>query len=328
MQARRLASAARGPSRYRDPRRDSRRWRHAGDPGRVTGDPENVEAALGVSSGGDAGKPRNGRRFATRPAAAYNPPIYRTAFGMANKLVAGNWKLNGSLPANEALLAGLDVVPGVDIAVCVPFPYLVQVGAALRGIALGAQNVSEYRAGAYTGEVGAAMLAEFACRYVIVGHSERRALFAEDDTAVGRKTAAAIEAGLVPIVCVGETLAEREAGQAMEVVGRQLAAVLQVIGAAAMAKLVLAYEPVWAIGTGRSATVVQVGEVHSGIRGWLRAHGVIADGVRILYGGSVKPDNAAELFATADVDGGLIGGASLVAEDFMTICRAAVAKQK
>ncbi|MDO9598340.1 MAG: triose-phosphate isomerase [Azoarcus sp.] len=245
---------------------------------------------------------------------------------MLKKLVAGNWKLNGSLAANEALLSALAAVPGVDVAVCVPFPYLAQVGEGLRGIELGAQNVSEYGAGAYTGEVSAAMLVEFACRYVIVGHSERRALFAENDAAIGRKAAAAIKAGLVPIVCVGETLAEREAGQAMEVVGRQLAAVLDVVGAAKMGQMVLAYEPVWAIGAGRSANAAQVGEVHSGIRAWLRAQGVAADDVRILYGGSVKPDNAVELFAVADVDGGLIGGASLVADDFMTICRAAVVK--
>lgn len=245
---------------------------------------------------------------------------------MSNKLVAGNWKLNGSFAANEALLAALDVVPGVEVAVCVPYPYLAQVGARLHGVHLGAQDVSEYRAGAYTGEVSAAMLAEFGCRFVIVGHSERRALFGEDDAAVGRKAVAALEAGLVPIVCVGETLAERESGRAMEVVGRQLAAVLEAAGVVAMANMVLAYEPVWAIGTGRSASAAQVGEVHSGIRAWLNAQGVAAQGVRILYGGSVKPDNAAELFAIADVDGGLIGGAALVAEDFMTICRAAVAK--
>lgn len=246
---------------------------------------------------------------------------------MSNKLVAGNWKLNGSRAANQVLLRGLVAVPGVEMAVCVPYPYLAQVGEAARGIALGAQDVSEYHSGAYTGEVSAAMLAEFGCRYVIVGHSERRALFAENDAVVGRKAAAALGEGLTPVVCVGETLAEREGGAVMEVVGRQLAAVLDVLGAAQMGRIVLAYEPVWAIGTGRSASVAQVSEVHSGLRRWLRGHGVDAAGVRILYGGSVKVANAAEIFAADDVDGGLIGGASLVAEEFMTICRAAVAPQ-
>jgi len=246
---------------------------------------------------------------------------------MSKKLVAGNWKLNGSLGANERLFSALAALPGVEMAVCVPYPYLAQAKSALQGIALGAQDVSEYASGAFTGEVSAAMLEEFGCRYVIVGHSERRALFAESDAVVGRKALAAQAAGLVPIVCVGETLAEREAGQVMDVVGRQLAAVLEVAGAEAMARMVVAYEPVWAIGTGLSATAAQVGDVHGGLRSWLRMHDVDADGVRILYGGSVRPDNAAELFAVNDVDGGLIGGASLVAEDFMAICRSAVVKQ-
>jgi triosephosphate isomerase len=246
---------------------------------------------------------------------------------MSNKLVAGNWKLNGSLGANERLLSALAALPGVEMAVCVPYPYLAQAGSLLQGVALGAQDVSEYASGAYTGDVSASMLAEVGCRFAIVGHSERRALFAESDAVVGRKALAAQAVGLVPIVCVGETLVEREAGKVMEVVGRQLSAVLDGAGADAMARMVIAYEPVWAIGTGLSATAAQVGEVHSGLRSWLRTHGVDADGVRILYGGSVKPDNAAELFAVKDVDGGLIGGASLVAEDFMAICRSAVAKQ-
>lgn len=244
---------------------------------------------------------------------------------MSKKLVAGNWKLNGSLQANDQRLGATVAVPGVDMAVCVPFPYLAQAQSQLVGVALGAQNVSEYDSGAYTGEVSAAMLADFGCRYVIVGHSERRALFGEDDLMVGRKAVAAQGNGIVPIVCVGETLDERRAGRAMSVVGRQLAAVLEVAGADAVGCMVLAYEPVWAIGTGLSATPAQVGEVHSGLRAWLKAHGVAASGVRILYGGSVKPDNAAELFAVPDVDGGLIGGASLVAKDFLAICRAAVA---
>lgn len=238
------------------------------------------------------------------------------------RLVAGNWKMNGSLAANRDLLGGLVSVPGTEVAVCVPYPYLAQAQQRPTGVALGAQDVSEYGAGAYTGEVSAAMLAEFGCRYAIVGHSERRALFGEDDATAGRKAAAALRSGLVPIVCVGETLAERDDGRVMEVIGRQLAAVREVLGVAAMGEIVLAYEPVWAIGTGRSASVAQVAEVHAAIRAWLKAHGV-AGGVRILYGGSVKPDNAAAIFAVADVDGGLIGGASLVAADFMAICRAA-----
>ena len=238
------------------------------------------------------------------------------------RLVAGNWKMNGSLAANRDLLGGLVSVPGTEVAVCVPYPYLAQAQQRPTGVALGAQDVSEYGAGAYTGEVSAAMLAEFGCRYAIVGHSERRALFGEDDATAGRKAAAALRSGLVPIVCVGETLAERDDGRVMEVIGRQLAAVREVLGVAAMGEIVLAYEPVWAIGTGRSASVAQVAEVHAAIRAWLKAHDV-ARGVRILYGGSVKPDNAAAIFAVADVDGGLIGGASLVAADFMAICRAA-----
>lgn len=238
------------------------------------------------------------------------------------RLVAGNWKMNGSLAANRDLLDGLVSVPGTEVAVCVPYPYLAQAQQRPVGVALGAQDVSEYGAGAYTGEVSAAMLVEFGCRYAIVGHSERRALFGEDDATAGRKAAAALRAGLVPIVCVGETLAERDEGRVMEVIGRQLEAVREVLGGAAMGEIVLAYEPVWAIGTGRSASVAQVAEVHAAIRAWLKAHGV-AGGVRILYGGSVKPDNAAAIFAVADVDGGLIGGASLAAADFMAICRAA-----
>ena len=246
------------------------------------------------------------------------------------KLVVGNWKMNGSLAANRALLDQLSACAGVEAVVCVPYPYLAQAQQRPAWLGLGAQDVSEFDAGAYTGEVSAPMLAEFGCRYVIVGHSERRALFGDDEAVVGRKAQAAQRAGLVPIVCVGETLAERDAGQAMAVIGRQLDAVLAVLGAAAMADVVLAYEPVWAIGTGRSATVAQVAEVHGAIRAWLRGRGVghVTAGsaaVKLLYGGSVKPDNAAALFAVQDVDGGLIGGAALVAADFAAICRAAAA---
>lgn len=235
--------------------------------------------------------------------------------------------MNGSLAANRLLLGGLSAVPGVDVAVCVPYPYLAQAQAMLEGIALGAQDVSEYVEGAYTGEVSAAMLRDFGCIYTIVGHSERRALFAEDDLQVGRKAEAALAAGLVPIVCVGETLAERDEGRVMTVIGRQLGAVLEVVGAAALGSAVIAYEPVWAIGSGRPAMVEQIAEVHVAIRGWLRDHGVSADWVRILYGGSVKPDNAHELFAAAGVDGGLVGGASLVADDFLAVCRGAAMAQ-
>jgi triosephosphate isomerase len=232
------------------------------------------------------------------------------------RLVAGNWKMHGSLAANRALLeavvAGLPGMSGVECAVCVPFPYLPQAAERLRGSALawGAQNVSEHREGAYTGEVSAAMLKEFACRYVIVGHSERRQLYGEGDALVAAKFAAAQGAGLTPILCVGETLAEREAGRTQEVVGRQLDAVR-------FSNAVLAYEPVWAIGTGRTATPEQAQQVHAFLRG------KVAAGTPILYGGSVKPQNAAAIFAMPDVDGGLIGGASLVAEDFLAIVQAA-----
>jgi triosephosphate isomerase (TIM) len=234
------------------------------------------------------------------------------------RLVAGNWKMHGSRASNSALLAallkGIRELKGVECAVCVPFPYLEQVASQLRGTSLawGAQNVSEHAQGAYTGEVSAAMLAEFGCRYVIVGHSERRQLFGETDAQVAGKFAAAQAAGLIPILCVGETLAEREAGRTEQVVARQLAAVLnqqQFAGA------VLAYEPVWAIGTGRNATPEQAQAVHAFLRKKLSSEN------QIIYGGSVKAANAAAIFAMPDVDGGLIGGASLVAEEFLGIVR-------
>lgn len=235
--------------------------------------------------------------------------------------------MHGSLADNAVLLGELvsAAISGVDCAVCVPYPYLAQARACLEGraLALGAQDVSEFPRGAYTGEVSAAMLAEFGCTYVIVGHSERRALFAEGDAMIGRKAAAALAADITPIVCVGETLTQREVGETMAVIGRQLDAVAGVLGNDALGAVVFAYEPVWAIGTGRSASPEQVGEVHGAIRAWLRERCENADGVRILYGGSVKPENAAELFAVDDVDGGLIGGASLVAKNFLAICRAA-----
>jgi triosephosphate isomerase (TIM) len=239
---------------------------------------------------------------------------------MRARLVAGNWKMHGALAANRALLDAIAAgVQGVECAVCVPFPYLAQVAERLRGtrVAWGAQNVSERASGAYTGEVSAAMLGEFGCRYVLVGHSERRQLYGETDAQVAAKFAAAREAGITPILCVGETLEEREAGRTQDVVARQLDAVLARGG---IGDAVVAYEPVWAIGTGRTASPAQVQEVH----GLLRKR--VSGTTRILYGGSVKPDNAAALFAMPDVDGGLIGGASLKAQDFIAICRAAEQK--
>jgi triosephosphate isomerase len=252
---------------------------------------------------------------------------------MSRKFVVGNWKLNGGFAVNEALLGAIRPVVGVEMALCVPFPYLAQVAAwsraAGQGVAVGAQTVSEFASGAYTGEVSAAMLADLGCQYVIVGHSERRAHFGEDVATVGRKAGAALAAGLVPIVCVGESLAEREAGQAMTVIGRQLGAVRDVIGSEGLRRVVMAYEPVWAIGSGRAANVAEVEEVHAGIRAWCDAHGRAGQGtaLRILYGGSVKVGNAQSLFALPGVDGALIGGASLVATDFMAICRSAVADE-
>jgi triosephosphate isomerase len=242
---------------------------------------------------------------------------------MQRRLVAGNWKMHGSLSANRALLdavlAGMQGLRGVECAVCVPFPYLADAAARLQGsaLALGAQNLSEHAQGAYTGEVSASMLAEFGCRFVIVGHSERRQLFGEADAAVAAKFAAAQAAGMIPILCVGETLEERDGGSTERVVMRQLDAVLTRVK---FGNAVLAYEPVWAIGTGRTATPEQAQAVHAALRGRVGGQ------ARILYGGSVKASNAAEIFAMPDVDGGLIGGASLVAADFVAIARAAQRK--
>jgi len=248
---------------------------------------------------------------------------------MRARFVAGNWKMNGGLRANmvllDALKAGLKTSAGVLCAVCVPFPYLQQVSTALGGsaIAWGAQNLSEYDSGAYTGEVSGAMLKEFGCRFAIVGHSERRGLYGEDDARVAAKFVAARRAGLTPILCVGETLEQRERGETERVVGRQLDEVVGAAGAAALADAVLAYEPVWAIGTGKNATPQQAQEVHAFARARLAARDKALAGLTILYGGSVKPGNAKELFAMPDIDGGLIGGASLAAEDFIAICAAA-----
>jgi triosephosphate isomerase len=237
-----------------------------------------------------------------------------------SRLVAGNWKMHGSRASNAALLDALAGRFGretdVEIAVCPPYPYLGQVAEALAGtaIACGAQNVSEHAQGAYTGEVSAAMLKDVGCRYVIVGHSERRQLYGERDAQVAAKFAAAQAAGMTPILCVGETLEEREAGWTEEVVARQLGAILK---QGEFGNAVLAYEPVWAIGTGRNATPEQAQAVHE----FLRAR--VFPETRILYGGSVKAQNAAAIFAMPDVDGGLIGGASLVAKEFIEIVRAA-----
>ncbi len=230
-----------------------------------------------------------------------------------SRLVAGNWKMHGSRASIAALLDALvRENPGSGCAVCAPFPYLAQVAERLRGspIAWGAQNVSEHAQGAHTGEVSAPMLAEFGCRYVIVGHSERRQLYGESDAQAAAKFAAVKAAGMTPILCVGETLEEREAGKTEAVVARQL-------GPVAFENAVLAYEPVWAIGTGRNATPEQAQAVHAFLRKKVPSE------TPILYGGSVKPQNAAAIFAMPDVDGGLIGGASLVAKDFLDIVRAA-----
>ena len=248
---------------------------------------------------------------------------------MRKKLVAGNWKMHGSLAQNAALLDAVKQgVAGLacEVAVCPPYPYLAQAQSVLSGTSVvwGAQSLSEHASGAFTAEVSASMLVEFGCRYVLVGHSERRAIFGESDAVVAAKFAAAQKAGLIPVLCVGETLAERQAGETAAVVFRQLDAVLAVSGVAALASAVVAYEPVWAIGTGMTASPQQAQEVHAAIRGRVAClDAVVAGGLRILYGGSVKPQNAVELFGQGDVDGGLIGGAALVAEDFLAICRAA-----
>lgn len=245
---------------------------------------------------------------------------------MRQRLAVGNWKMHGSLLENQALLDKVAVAAGglsrAIAAVCVPFPYLAQAQSALAGskAAWGGQNVSQHPKGAFTGEVSAGMLREFGCRYVIVGHSERRQLFGEDDATVALKAKAVLAEGMVPIVCVGETLAERERGVTEEVVGRQLGVVADRLGAEGLKASVLAYEPVWAIGTGKTATPDQAQAVHAYLRGVLAARDKnIAASLPILYGGSVKASNAAELLAMPDIDGGLVGGASLVAQEFIGI---------
>ena len=245
---------------------------------------------------------------------------------MRRKLVVGNWKMHGSRTANALLLAGLkEAGPwNADVAVCVPFPYIAETALALTGadIVYGAQDCSSHEHGAFTGEVSSAMLADIGCRFVIVGHSERRAYHAQSDQLVADKAKAALAHGVTPIVCVGETRAEREAGQTEAVVKRQLAAVIHTLGHCC-GEMVVAYEPVWAIGTGLTATPAEAQAVHAVLRAQLHAATDRAGTMRILYGGSVKADNAVELFGQGDIDGGLIGGASLKAVDFAAICRAA-----
>jgi len=246
---------------------------------------------------------------------------------MKKKLIAGNWKMNGSLAANASLLqAVLDGSHGMNCqaAVCVPSAYLAQVQALLAGqslIALGSQDVSDQEVGAFTGETSAGMLKDFAVRYAIVGHSERRQYHAETDATVSLKAQRALSAGITPIVCVGETLAEREADQTEAVVKRQLAAVIQLNGHC-ISEIVVAYEPVWAIGTGRTASPEQAQEVHAVLRAQLQAATPHADRISILYGGSMNAANAAQLLAQTDIDGGLIGGAALKATDFLAIMAA------
>ncbi|OGT64270.1 MAG: triose-phosphate isomerase [Gammaproteobacteria bacterium RIFCSPLOWO2_01_FULL_47_190] len=245
-------------------------------------------------------------------------------------LVAANWKMNGSLdtirPLMGKLIEGIRADVKAEIVICPPFVYLAEVASLLgrSGMVLGAQNLARHDSGAYTGEISAAMLLDYQCRYVIVGHSERRTLYGETDVLVAEKFAQANKAGLTPILCVGEYLEEREAGDTDNVIARQLDAVISKCSIESFDQAVIAYEPVWAIGTGRTATPEQAQEVHAFIRLRLARHDErIADNVRILYGGSVKATNAEELFTMADIDGGLIGGASLDANDFLAICRAA-----
>lgn len=249
---------------------------------------------------------------------------------MRKKLVAGNWKMHGSLAVNAELLAGVKAGVagmGAEVAVCVPYPYLDQARQVLTGsdnVAWGAQDVSEHAQGAYTGEVSASMLKDFACRYVIVGHSERRSFYGDTDAVVAAKFEAALKAGLVPILCVGETLEEREDNTTSEVVTRQMDAVIARCGCATLGAAVVAYEPVWAIGTGRTASPEQAQEVHATIRARIRRDdSTVADKLQILYGGSMKPGNAKELMVQPDIDGGLVGGAALVVADFVAICAAA-----
>ena len=246
---------------------------------------------------------------------------------MKKKLIAGNWKMNGSLAANEALVKALiagSASASVSVALCVPSVYLAQVGGLISGTALqlGSQDVSAHEVGAFTGEISATMLREFGVRFAIVGHSERRQYHGETDALVATKAQRALASGITPIVCVGETLEEREAGRTEEVVKRQLAAVIHTNGHC-ISEIAVAYEPVWAIGTGKTATPEQAQHVHSVLRAQLQAATSHADRVHILYGGSMNAANAAQLLAQPDIDGGLVGGASLKAVDFLSIIAAA-----
>ena len=248
---------------------------------------------------------------------------------MRRPLVAGNWKMHGSRAENGALLEGLLAkvdASKVDVLICAPFVYVAEIAWQLRGksVKVGAQSVCAEAQGAFTGEVAASMLKDVGCEYVLVGHSERRSIYQEDDALVARKYMAAQSQGLIPVLCVGETLEQRDGNQTLTVVEAQLTAVIHAAGIASFANAVIAYEPVWAIGTGRTATSDQAQEVHAFIRQVLaKQDASLANGVRILYGGSVKGANAAELFAMKDVDGGLVGGASLKADEFLKICAAA-----
>ena len=246
---------------------------------------------------------------------------------MKKKLIAGNWKMNGSLAANETLVKGLLAelgTPTCQVALCVPSVYLAATQALLTGsaIELGAQDLSPHEVGAFTGEISGAMLKEFGVRYCLVGHSERRQYHFETDVLVAVKTQRALACGITPIVCVGETLAEREAGQTEAVVKRQLAAVIHANGHC-ISEIVVAYEPVWAIGTGKTASVEQAQQVHAILRAQLHAASNQADRIHILYGGSMNAANAAQLLAQPDIDGGLVGGASLKAPDFLSIIASA-----
>lgn len=251
---------------------------------------------------------------------------------MRRQLIVGNWKMNGNLASNQMLLegikAGVKSPSSGDIAVCVPAPYFAQCQKELGGtsVSWGGQNLSSYEKGAYTGEISAEMLLDFGCRYVILGHSERRSYYGEPDELVAQKVSRALKAGLVPIVCVGESLGERESGLTEEVVGRQIDVVLSVTEPKELAKIVVAYEPVWAIGTGRTATPQMAQDVHAFLRSRIAVKNSSASlDVRLLYGGSMKPDNAKDLLSMADIDGGLIGGAALNAMDFLSIVNAGVA---
>lgn len=249
---------------------------------------------------------------------------------MRKKLVAGNWKMHGSLEANERLI--VDILPGLsevkcDVLVCPPFPYLAQLWGLLAAsnVKLGAQDVSAHELGAYTGDVSAGMLSDFGCSYVLVGHSERRVMHGETNAIVAAKFEVAQRRGLIPILCVGETLEQRQAGVTEEVVASQVSEVIQRVGAPAFERSVIAYEPIWAIGTGVTATPEQAQRVHRGIRCLLSDISLnLADRVPIVYGGSVKPQTASQLFSQPDIDGALVGGASLVAGDFLAICQVAV----